>query len=175
MKTASSIVVGHQQHRFGGQPVFDPQIEEIGANGLGGQHIESGKGFVQQQNGRLDDECAGKADALPHAARQLARIGGFEAVEADQIDRGQRTPPAFSGWHGERLEPRLDILQHRQPGKESEGLKHHRHAFGGAPDRSAAIDHLTAARPDQAGDDAQQGRFARSGTTEEADDLAPIQ
>jgi hypothetical protein len=55
--------------------VLDPQIEKIGANGLGGQHIEGRKGLVHQQNGRFDDKCAGKPDALPHAARKLARIG----------------------------------------------------------------------------------------------------
>jgi hypothetical protein len=49
-------VVGHQQHRFGGEAVLDPQIEKIGANGLGGQHIEGRKGLVHQQNGRFDDE-----------------------------------------------------------------------------------------------------------------------
>ncbi len=38
----------------------------------------------------MHDERAREADALAHAARELARIRGLEAVEADQVDRRER-------------------------------------------------------------------------------------
>ena len=44
-----------------------------------------------EQNVRMHDQRAGKADALAHAARQLARKGRLVAVQADQVDGGQRT------------------------------------------------------------------------------------
>src|SRR5271169_497787 len=91
------------------------------------------------QNGRLHDERAGKADALAHAARQFARVSRFEAVEADQIDRGKRPPAAFLVRHPQGFEPRFDILQYGQPRKESEGLKDHRDPFRRAVDRTAAV------------------------------------
>src|ERR1700730_13161130 len=54
------------------------------------------KGLVQQQNGRLDDECPGKADALAHSAGQFPRVGRLEAVETDKVDRREGAPAAFS-------------------------------------------------------------------------------
>ena len=38
----------------------------------------------------MNDQRAREADPLAHAAGQLARIGGFEPVEADQVDGRQR-------------------------------------------------------------------------------------
>ena len=37
----------------------------------------------------MHDQCAREADALAHAAGELARVGGFEAVQADQVDGRQ--------------------------------------------------------------------------------------
>ncbi len=48
--------------------------------------------------------AAGKADALPHAARQLLGIGVLEAVEADQVDRLDRAPAPLGGGDALRLE-----------------------------------------------------------------------
>jgi hypothetical protein len=168
-------IVSDQQHRFDGQPAFRPEIEKIGADCLGCQHVKGRKGLVQQQNGRLDDKRTSKAHALAHAARQFARVGRLETVEADEVDRRERAPPAFLGGHIKGLESRLDILQNRQPWKKREGLEHHRDPFCGAVDRTTAIDHLAAAGPDETGDDAQQGRFARAGSAEQTDDLAGSQ
>ncbi len=44
--------------------------------------------------------------------------------------------------------------------------------FGGPHDGLAAAFRIARGRRDQAGDDAQQRRLARSGTTEQADDFA---
>ncbi len=61
-------VVRDHQDALCRDAALDPQVEQVGAQGLGGQHVESGKGLVQQQDGRFDHKRAGKADALPHAA-----------------------------------------------------------------------------------------------------------
>src|SRR5580692_8980649 len=52
------------------------RIERIGAQGLGGQHVQRGEGFVHQQDGGLHDQRASQADPLAHAAGKLLRIGG---------------------------------------------------------------------------------------------------
>ena len=74
---------------------LDPEVEKIGAQGLGGQHVERRKGLVHQQNIGVDDKRPRKADALAHAAGEFLRKGGFETVEPDQIDRFQRAPAGF--------------------------------------------------------------------------------
>ena len=54
-----------------------------------------------------DDQRAGEADALAHAARQFARIGGFETVEADQIDGRQRALADLGLGQAERFQAEL--------------------------------------------------------------------
>src|SRR5204863_2020918 len=44
----------------------------------------------------------------------------LEAVQADQVDRLQRTPAAFLGGNALRFEAHFDILEHREPGEERE-------------------------------------------------------
>ena len=75
MKTASSMLWVTSSIDLDRQPALDPEIEKVGADRLGGQHVERRKRLVQQQDGRLDDERAGKADALAHAAGQFPRVG----------------------------------------------------------------------------------------------------
>lgn len=168
-------VVGDHQHALDRQLAFGPQVEEIGAQGLGGQHVERREGFVQHQDVGMHDQRAGKADALAHAARQLARIGGFEAVEADQVDRLQRTAADLGARQAERLEADLHVLQHGQPGKQREALEHHGDAGGRAADRPAEIADAAGGRWREAGDQPEQCRLARAGTAEQADDLAFVQ
>ena len=97
--------------------MLHPKIEEIRADRLSGQDVECRKRFIEQQNSRLDDEGAGKADALAHAARQFARVGRFEAVETDEIDCGKGTAASFLLRNPQGLKPRFDVLQHGQPRK----------------------------------------------------------
>ena len=73
----------------------------------------------------MDHQRAREADALAHAARELARIGAFVAVEADQVDRGERALPDLGARQPQRLEAELDVLEHGEPGEQREGLEHH--------------------------------------------------
>ena len=165
-------VVGYHQHRFDRQPAFDPQIDQVGAQRLGGEHIQRRKRLVHQQQVRMHHQRAGKPDALAHASRQFLGVGRFETVEADQIDRRQRPGAAFRAVDTECLEAEFDVLQHRQPWKQRERLKHHGDAVGRTVDHFAAASGVARGGRDQARDDSQQGRFARSGAAEQAHDLA---
>ena len=95
-------VVRHHQDRLDRHAPLVPEVEQVGAQGLGGQHVEGRERLVHQQDLGLHDEGAGKADALAHAAGKLLGIGGFEAVEADGVDRLQRSlgasPRAARRW-----------------------------------------------------------------------------
>ena len=87
------------QDRLDRDPPLLPEVEEVGAQGLGGQHVERRERLVHQQDFRLHDQRAGEADALPHTARQLLRIGGLEAIEADRVDRLQGALPGLIERH----------------------------------------------------------------------------
>ena len=96
----------------------------------------------------MHHQRARKADSLAHAAGELARVGGLEAVEADQVDRLQRARAHLRLRHAERLEPELHVLEHREPGKEREALEHH----GDARRRACApADRGSSPRPPEGG------------------------
>ena len=168
-------VVGDEQDRADRHASLRPQVEQVGAQGLGGQHVEGREGLVHQEDRRLDHQGAGEADALAHAAGELLGIGVFKAVEADQVDRRQCPPAPLLGGNAARLEAQFDILLHRQPGEEGEALEHHGDAVGGLLVGHVAHLHGPGGRGDQAGDRAQQGRLARAGAAEQAGDLAGAQ
>ena len=110
------------------QPAVAPQFEKIGAQRFRREHVERRERLVHQQNVGIDDERAGKTDALAHAAGQFARIGGFVTIEADEIDRRQGAFSDFRIGQPERFEAELDVFQHGQPGKQGEPLEHHGYA-----------------------------------------------
>ena len=83
-------IVRDQHDALDGQTALLPQLQQIGSQGLGSEHVERRKRLVHQQDVRVDDKGAGKSHTLAHTARQLARVGRLEAVEADQVDRLER-------------------------------------------------------------------------------------
>ena len=73
----------------------------------------------------IDHKRPCEAHALPHAAGQFLRIGGFEPVEADEVDGGKRAFAPFLRENALRFEPKFHILKHRKPGKKREALENH--------------------------------------------------
>ena len=126
ISTASSMLCVTSSDRGDRHSPLVPQVEQVGAQGLGGQHVQRRERLVHQQHGRMHDQRARQAHALAHAAGELLRIGAFVAVEPDQIDGRQRPLVAFGRRDALRLQPDLDVLQHREPGEQREGLEHHR-------------------------------------------------
>ncbi len=168
-------VVRHQQNAAGGNLALRPQIEQVGAQGLGGEHVERGERLVHQQHVGVDDQRAGEAHALAHAARKLARIGGLKPVQTDEVDGGQRAGATFCRRHLERLQPQFHVLQHRQPGKQRKALKHHRQPRHRAVDRLAAMQRRAACSGNQPGQGAQQGGLARTGAPQQHQNFAVAQ
>ena len=105
-------VVGDHQDRLDRDAPFLPEVEQVGAQRLGGQHVERRERLVHQQDFRLHDQRAGEADALAHAAGKLLGIGGFEAVEADDVDRLQRALARLVERDALRPRPDLDVVEH---------------------------------------------------------------
>ena len=165
-------VVSHQDDALDGHPAFGPEIEEVGAQSLRRQYIERRERLVHEQDVRMHDQRARESHPLAHAARQLARIGGLEAVETDEIDRRQRALTNLGARQVLRLESERDVLEHREPGKQREALEHHRDSARG-PRHGLARDIATlpGARLGETRDQAQQRRLAGARAPEQAHDL----
>src|SRR5215471_6672342 len=164
-------IVSHQDHPFDGEPAFAPEIEKIRPQSFRGEDVERRERFIHQQNIGVNNESACEADPLAHAARQLAWIGRLVAIQANQVDRGERTLANLRLGKAERLQSELDIFQHREPGKKREGLKHHGNARRRRNNRLAEIRDASCSRACEPSDQAKQGRFARSRAAKKADDL----
>ena len=123
-----------------------------------GQRIERAERFIEQQHLRLHRECAGDADTLLHAARQLAGIFADGVAQADEIDdlaRAHRQPGFALGRGKHALDGEVDILEHRQPGQQRVVLKHHGAFRTGAVDLAILEQHAALRRQQQAGDQIQ--------------------
>ena len=85
--TASSMLWVTIRMALAGKSWPPQRFEQLGAEVLRRQHVERAERLVHQQRVRFDDERAGEADPLAHAAGELLRVSRLEAVEADQVDR----------------------------------------------------------------------------------------
>ena len=99
-------VVGDHDHGLGREALALPQLEQLAAQVLRGQHVQRAERLVHEQGGRLDDQRPGEADPLPHPARQLLGVGPLVAVQADQVDGAQRPLRPRPGRDAARLEAR---------------------------------------------------------------------
>ena len=112
------------------------------------------------------------ADALAHPAGQLTRIGGLEAIEADELDQLERLVSAHRGRHAPCLESELHVAEDVEPGQERERLEDHRDAGTGSINDVPAIAHLAAARWDQPCENPEQGGLSRARLPQQGHDLA---
>ena len=74
--------MGHEQHRCTRRL---PELLQLGAKTAGGDGVEVAERFVHQKKIRLDRQCACDADALAHAAGQLAGIHARGVGEVDHL------------------------------------------------------------------------------------------
>ena len=167
-------VVGDHQDRLDRNAPLLPQVEQIGAQGFGGKHVERRERLVHQEDLRLHDQRPCEADALAHAARQFLRIGRFEAVQPDSVDRLQRPLARLVRGHAVGPEPEFDVIEDVEPREEGEALKHHRDILGRTKNRLAGNRHRPLRRPGEPGDDAQQRGLAGTRPAEQGDDLAGL-
>src|SRR5580704_13087438 len=87
-----------------GNLVLEPKFEEFAAQRLRGEHVERGERLVHEKNFRLDDECAGYADALLHAAGKFLGIRGLETIETDRVNNAQSALVALNRNHASRFQ-----------------------------------------------------------------------
>ena len=167
--------MGDDADRLGGEVISGPQGHQFGPQVLRGQHVERGERFVHQQQVGLKNQRAGEPNALPHAAGKLFGISGFEAVQADHVDRVERTFPALRGRDPSGGKSEFDIVLNGQPWHQRKGLKYQRRPRVGAVEFGAAVAHGAAGRRDEPGDDPEQRGFTRSGSAQQGNDFTGAQ
>ncbi len=111
--TASSILCVTIKMALRGHFVIEPQLEQLAAQRLGGEHVQRGKRLVHEQHFRLDHQRARHAHALFHAAGKLLGIGGFKSIEADGVNDAQGALVPLDG--GNRRGPRAAPQRFRGP------------------------------------------------------------
>ncbi len=171
-------VVGDDEHR----PLELGQVSAQGGPHVeAGTRVEGGQGLVQEQDAGVRGQGAGQGDPLRLTSRELAGTAVGQLGQAEPLDpvlsglassRSTRSPGAWREG---------DIVAYGQVREEAVVLEHD-------PDRTVlrrhpgvrlgvVEDHVTELdRPGgqrlQPGDDAQEGRLARSVRAQDAEDLA---
>ena len=166
--------VRDEEHALQAEVAARPEAVDLGAQRLGGQHVERGERLVHAEQLGAADERARDADALLHAARELLRVRLLEALEADEIDGAVDALGGVRAADAAAVEADADVLGDRQPRVEREALEDDRRAGMHAAERHAVAEHLAGGRRDEAGHDAQERRLAAARRTEHDGHLAGL-
>ncbi len=165
-------IVRHNKNGAGGYRLLLPQLKQLAAKVFGRQHVERGERLVHEEYFRLDNKCAGKADALAHSAGELLGICRLEAVEADRVQHLERALATVGGLQATSLQRGFHILDDRQPWKQGEALEDDGYIDVGVGNRFFMPVHLARRGRRKPRQHTQQGRFARSRGAEQRNDLA---
>jgi len=165
-------VVGDDEDGLGGHGLLGPEFEEFAAEVFGGEDVEGGEWLVHEEDFRLDDEGAGEADALAHAAGELFGECGLEAVETHGIEHSQAAFAAGFGIDAAGLERGFDVFEHSEPREEREALEDDGDVDFGVGDGLFVPVDLPGAGFGEAGEHAQHGGFAGAGGTEQGENFA---
>ena len=141
------------------------------------RRIERAEGLVHQDDARLQDERARNSDALPHPARELARVLRTVAldVEADLRDPRARLFIPLARRHTSALEPERDVVLDRPVVERRVVLEDHAAVGARATDCGAAHEHAAfRARMlrRQPRNQPQHGGLTAAGRPENRDELA---
>ena len=137
--------------------------------------VEVGEGFVEQQDGRFQDQGAGDGDPLLLSAGQLARQTLSVAGKTHQLQAVFGPVPDLRLGDAAHREAVGHVLEHGHVRKQGVGLKHH----GDVPGAGRQAGDVVAADEDaargghfQAGDEAEGRRLAASARPQQRHQVA---
>src|ERR1700730_11507074 len=172
-------IMGYHEYR---QAQTAPQVANQGVEIAGGDGIEPGRGLVEKDDFRVEGERPRKTGALAHPTGQLGRVFFPGPLgEPDNADLESRDLVHQTQRHGiVFLQRHFDVLRHSQGAEESAILKQYSPPLLNLPSLHITVrqyllpENFDAAgnRPVEPNDGAQQHRFARSGGTNDAQNLA---
>ena len=156
---------------------FLPEVQEIVVELEAGDLVESGEGFVHQQELRLGDEGTGDRYPHLHAARQFARVAVGEAFEADHPERVHDVVARVGLRQSLEPERQVDVGEDAGPRHQGRLLEDEADILIGAGLASPVAGDIrrpcnrTGGRIAQAGNDAKRGRLAATRRSQQADEI----
>ena len=145
------------------------QFAQPAAHFLAHARVQRAKGFIQQQDARLDGQRTGQCHALALSARELVRQAIAIARQLHQLQQLAHAPAHFRCRRSLRtradVQAKGHVLEHAHVPEQRVVLEHETHLPVAriARDHVHAVEqHRAAIREIQPGDDAQQGRLARA-------------
>ena len=110
--------------------------------------------------------------ALAHAAGQRVRVEIFEPGQSVAMKQRQRALARRPQRHVLNFHAEDGVVEHRAPGQQQILLQHIADAADGAGGVDAVDQHPAAARPQQSGDDVEDGAFAAARRADQAHETA---
>jgi hypothetical protein len=145
------------------------------------RRIERRERLVEEQEPRIDGECARERDALRLSARERSRHSVNLVRESEALQPPRGFGPSFGGADATRAQTERDVIERGEVGEEQVVLKHdadratlRRHvcaARGVLEDDSVELDPASVER-DEPCEGPQKRRFPRAVRPEDRDDLA---
>jgi hypothetical protein len=154
------LVVRHVEHGGGRAPA---QLRDLGAHLHPQLGVEVRERLVEQEGCGLAHQRAAHRDALPLAARELARRALEQRREREQLRHARDALRALSRGHAAHLQREGQVLAHREVRVERVVLEHHRDVALLRRERAhvpAADADRAARRRLEAGQQAQHGGLA---------------
>src|SRR5688572_23916115 len=159
------------RHEHDGLGLALPDAQELERHLLARERIERAEGLVHEEHLRVVDQRPADGDALLHAAGELARRLGLEALEADEPDELARPGTAFRAHAAHHAQREKHVVEHRRPWKKRRALEHHRGLVARREHRRAVDLRDAAGGQDEPRDDAKQSRFSAARGADQGDEL----
>ena len=164
-------VVRHNENGAGRHLLVQPELQQFTAQVFRGKNVERRKRFVHEQHFRFDDQSARESHALLHASGKFLGIRGLKAIQANRVEHAQSAFVALDGRHSLGFQRSFNILQHGEPGEQSEALKNDGHVGHLAVKRLAVPQQGSRRRLRKSGQHAQQRGLAAARGPQQGNDL----
>jgi hypothetical protein len=161
--------VRDEQHRLAAL-VPDPQ--ELEVHRLARHRVERAERFVHQEQRRLVDERAADADALLHAARELAGVLALEAGEPDEPQVGTRARLELDPVAPLDLDRQHHVLEHVAPRQQDRRLEDDADVAARPVDRALAEAHVTRRAAQDPGEDLEERALPAAARADDGHELA---
>ncbi len=130
--------------------------------------IQGTKWFIQKENLRMVNECAGQGDSLRHTAGKMVWVGVGEFLEAYKAHEFVDLRTLLAKYAA-RDQAGLDIASDRKPRKEIGVLKNQSALRARAGDRFGADGEFARAWSEETSDEAQKGGLAATAGAHDRD------